>query len=82
LAAIPIYTEKHVGTWQSIPDIQEDDGDFSGKQHLSPTTSYQAHEGIVEQHHITFADEVAQNDTDGPEGRHNFLPQQQCASRS
>ena len=41
-----------------------DDGDFSGKQHLSPTTSNQAREGVVEQHHVTFADEVAQNDTD------------------
>jgi hypothetical protein len=64
LAAIPIYTEKQVGTWQSIPDIQTDNGDFSGKQHLSPTTSNQACEGVVEQHHITFADEVTQNDTD------------------
>ncbi len=64
LAAIPIYTEKQVGTWQPIPDIQMDDGDFSGKQHLSPTTSNQACEGVVEQHHVTFADEVAQNDTE------------------
>ncbi len=64
MAAITIYTERQVGTWQSIPDIQTDDGDFSGKQHLSPTTFNQAREGVVEQHHVTFADEVTQNDTD------------------
>ncbi len=64
MAAIPIYTEKQVGTWQSISDTQTDDGDFSGEQHLSPTTSNQACEGVLEQHHVTFADKVAQNDTD------------------
>jgi hypothetical protein len=58
LAAIPIYTEKQVGTWQLFSDIQADNGDFSGKQHFFPTTSNQAREGLV-----TFADKVAQNDT-------------------
>jgi hypothetical protein len=28
LAAISIYTEKQVGTWQLIPDIKTDNGDF------------------------------------------------------
>ncbi len=62
-AAIPIYTEKQVGIWQSIPDIETDDGDFSGAN-FSTTSLNQAREGVVEQHHVTFADEVAQSDTD------------------
>ncbi len=40
LAAIPVHTEKQFGTWQSIPDIKTDDGDFSG-QTKSTTTSDQ-----------------------------------------
>jgi hypothetical protein len=41
-----------------------DDGDFSGKQHLPPTTSNQSCEGVAEQRHVSFADEVAQNNSD------------------
>ncbi len=37
LTAIPIYTEKQVGTWQLIPDIEAEDGDFSGQIKLSTT---------------------------------------------
>ncbi len=58
LAAIPIYTEKQVGNQQLIPDIETDDGDFSGTD-LSTSSSNQACEGVVEQRHVTFADEVA-----------------------
>ncbi len=64
LGAIPIHTEKQVRTWQLIQDIETDDGDFSGAN-LSTSPSYQACEGVVEQRHVTFADEVAQSDTDG-----------------
>ncbi len=59
LAAIPVYTEKQVGTWQSIPDIETDDGNFSG-QTKSTTTSDQVQEGV--KHRVTFADELVQND--------------------
>ncbi len=59
LAAIPVYTEKQVGTWQSIPDIETDDGNFSG-QIKSTTTSDQVQEGV--EHRVTFADELVQND--------------------
>jgi hypothetical protein len=31
---IPIYTEKQVETWQFIPDIEAEDGDFSGQTKL------------------------------------------------
>jgi hypothetical protein len=61
LAAIPVYTEKQVGTWQSIPDIKTDNGDFSG-QTKSTTTSDQVQEGV--KHRVTFADELVQNDTE------------------
>ncbi len=61
-AVILLYTEKQVGTWQSISDIQMDDRDFSGKI-FYPTTSNQVSEGVVEKHHITFEDEDAQNVT-------------------
>jgi hypothetical protein len=64
LAAIPIYTEKQAGTCQSIPDIETKDGDFFCAN-LSITSSNQASEGVVEQRHVTIADEVEQNDTDG-----------------
>jgi hypothetical protein len=37
LIAIPIYTEKQVGTWQLIPDIEAEDGDFSSQTKLSTT---------------------------------------------
>ena len=30
-ATIQMYTERQVGTWQSIPDIEIEQGDFSGK---------------------------------------------------
>jgi hypothetical protein len=40
-----MYTEKQIGTWQLIPDIEIKQGDFSGKsQPLS--TSTQDHEGV------------------------------------
>jgi hypothetical protein len=34
---IPIYNEKQVGTLQSIPDIEAEDGDFSRRTKLSTT---------------------------------------------
>jgi hypothetical protein len=37
LTNIPIYTEKQVGTWQLIPDIEAEDGDFSGQTKLLST---------------------------------------------
>jgi hypothetical protein len=38
-ATIEMYTEKHIGTWQSIPNIEIKQGDFSGKsQPLSTST--------------------------------------------
>jgi hypothetical protein len=59
LTAIPIYTEKQVGTWQLIPDNQAEDGDFSGQTKLS-TAFNQAQEGV--KHRVTFADDFVQND--------------------
>jgi hypothetical protein len=58
---IPIYTEKQVGTWQLIPDIEAEDGDFSGQTKLSITFN-QAQEGV--KHRVTFADNLVQNDMD------------------
>jgi hypothetical protein len=44
-ATIQMYTEKQVGTWQSIPNLEIEKGDFSGKnQPLS--TSNQDREGV------------------------------------
>jgi hypothetical protein len=40
-----MYTEKQVGTWQSIPDLETKQGDFSGKNQLL-STSNQDHEGV------------------------------------
>jgi hypothetical protein len=57
--AIPIYIEKQVGTWQLIPDIEAEDGDFSSQTKLS-TTFDQAQEGV--KHRVTFADNLVQND--------------------
>ncbi len=59
--AIPIYSEKQVGTWQLIPDIEAEDGHFSGQTKLS-TTFDQAQEGV--KHRVTFADNLVQNDTE------------------
>jgi hypothetical protein len=39
LTNIPIYTEKQVGTWQLIPDIEAEDGDFSNQTKLLTTLS-------------------------------------------
>ncbi len=43
-AIIQIYTEHQVGTWQSLPEIEREEGDFSGKQRLD-NTSTQGSEG-------------------------------------
>ncbi len=44
-ATIQMCTKKQVGTWQSIPNLEIEKGDFSGKnQHLS--TSDQDREGV------------------------------------
>ncbi len=59
-ADIPINTEKQVGTWQLIPDIEAEDGDFSSQTKLL-TTFDQAQEGV--KHRVTFADNCVQNDT-------------------
>jgi hypothetical protein len=61
-AAIPVYTEKQVGTWQLIPDIETDDGDFSGQIKLT-TTSNQDQEGVVE-HKVTFANDIQNESTE------------------
>jgi hypothetical protein len=37
LTDTPNYTEKQVGTWQLIPDIQAEDGDFSGQTKILTT---------------------------------------------
>jgi hypothetical protein len=44
-AMIQMYTEKQVGTWQSIPDLETEQGDFSGKNQLL-STSNQDREGV------------------------------------
>jgi hypothetical protein len=31
-----MYTEKQVGTWQSIPDLETEQGDFSGEINFYP----------------------------------------------
>ena len=38
-ATIQMYTEKQVGTWQSIPDLETEQGDFSGKNQLLSTSN-------------------------------------------
>ncbi len=45
LATIQTYNEHQVGTWQSLPEIEREEGDFSGKQSLS-NTSTQGPEGV------------------------------------
>ncbi len=44
-ATIQMYTEQQVGTWQSIPNIEIEQGDFSGKNQ-SLSTSNQDCEGV------------------------------------
>jgi hypothetical protein len=44
-ATIEMYTEKQIGTWQSIPDIEIKQGDFSG-ENQSLSTSTQDCEGV------------------------------------
>jgi hypothetical protein len=44
-ATIQMYTEKQDGTWQSIPDLETEQGDFSGKNQLL-STSTQDREGV------------------------------------
>jgi hypothetical protein len=44
-AMIQMYTEKQVETWQSIPDLETEQGDFSGKNQLL-STSNQGREGV------------------------------------
>ncbi len=44
-ATIQMYTEQQVGTWQSIPDIETEQGDFSGKNQ-SLSHSNQDCEGV------------------------------------
>jgi hypothetical protein len=61
LTNIPIYTEKHIGTWRLIPGIEAKDGDFSGQTKLS-TTFDQAQQGVM--HRVTFADNLLLNDTE------------------
>jgi hypothetical protein len=34
-----MYTEKQVGTWQSIPEVETEQGDFSGKNQLLSTSN-------------------------------------------
>jgi len=40
-----MYTEKQVGTWQSIPDLETEQGDFSGEPQILSTTN-QDREGV------------------------------------
>jgi hypothetical protein len=54
-------SEKQVGTWQLIPDIEAEDGDFSGQTKLL-TTFNQVLEGM--KHRFTFADDLVQNKTE------------------
>ncbi len=44
LATIQTYTECQVGTWQSLPEIEREEGNFSGKDRLF-NTSTQGSEG-------------------------------------
>jgi hypothetical protein len=44
-AMIQMYTEKQVGTWQSIPDLETEQGDFLGKNQLL-SISNQDREGV------------------------------------
>jgi hypothetical protein len=44
LATIQTYTERQVGTWQSLPEIEREEGNFSGKVRLL-NTSTQGSEG-------------------------------------
>jgi hypothetical protein len=46
-ATIQMYTEKQVGTWQSILDLETEQGDFSGENQLL-STSNQDCEGVGE----------------------------------
>jgi len=38
-ATIQMYTEKQIGTWQSIPDMETEKGDFSGKPQILSTSN-------------------------------------------
>jgi len=40
-----MYTEKQIGTWQSIPDMETEKGDFSGEPQIL-STSNQDREGV------------------------------------
>jgi hypothetical protein len=54
LATFQTYTERQVGTWQSLPEIEREEGTFSGKDSLFNTStqgSEGASSGNVQQQH-------------------------------
>jgi len=63
-ATIQMYTEKQVGTWQSIPDLETEQGDFSGKPQILSTTNQDC-EGVGDstaqsnrrEQHVSFVDQ-------------------------